>query len=150
MPSPYKFAECRRSTSAGHLQDLHTAHANLVEWMDRVDALTDVGTSHTEHFSAARWNLSKARQDWRWTVDSIQGYLQSKVDGLGKADLQAVVSASNESLRAASAHISAWSPKAILENPSFYRRASLELRTVWIETIELERRLLVPLLEKHS
>lgn len=134
------------SESSRWLGELQSIHENLVAWMWALDELTILPSPQLGRLEAVRWFLGKARRDRRLVLERLYTILVPALEPSDAAAVEQVRALTFETLAAGSQHVAKWSIEEIEANWPRYRDETRKLRDLWLRAIEVEKRVLYPLL----
>ena len=129
------------------LGELEKAHHRLSDAIGELELLARGDAPDASVLANVRWRLSAASVNRRLLWARILGYLSPKAEGKSGTDLRQLQDIDIELVRASSAHVGTWTTDAILEDWPGYCAASEAMRRKMSDAMEVERRILVPLLQ---
>ena len=138
------------AASALLLDDLRTAHQNLVAAMAVLDNLTRGLESDRAQFANARWRISQASLARRTVWARIFRHLLPRVSTLGAADLASLQSADEEMRLHSSCHVATWTTARIEADWEGYCEASRAIRSRMAACMGAEEAMLYPILERDA
>lgn len=139
--------EAEAATGAALLSTLQTAHRELTDCLDKLEAMvaepiTPGGTA----FSGARFTLSQASYARRHIVQKACAYLAQRANADELKLLRSLRDAEVNYARDSTAHVQRWSASAAVQDWPGYQEASRRIRSKLREAIRNEQRLLYALL----
>lgn len=134
-------SECSR-----WLGELQSIHENLVAWMWALDELTALPSPQLGRLEAVRWFLGKARRDRRLVLERLYTILVPALEPTEAADVEQVRALTFETLAAGSKHVAKWTIERVEADWTGYRDETRKVRDLWLRAIEVEKRVLYPLL----
>lgn len=132
---------------ARQLAELRGAHAQLLESMAALDAITD--SPNALDYRQARFKLSSTSLSRRMLWQRIFKNLEPSASAAEATALAELHAADFELLRASSDHIAKWPTERIEERWKEYCEASRAIRVKMKSAILAEGRVLYPILERH-
>jgi hypothetical protein len=138
----------RKSSIRPLLAALRHSHEQLITEMATLDALTEEKNPDRLRYSQVRWRLSRASLTRRNLSARICADLDSLVGQSDRLTLKEIRNADCELARNSAVHVGQWPADSIDTNWPDYCDASREIRRRMEAYLDLERRLLFPLLER--
>lgn len=134
------------SSTRPFLEQLENAHRELIGAMENLGRLTRDDEPDIEQLSEARWKISSASLARRMLWGRILSWLLPRVQPEQSAQLQRLQHADGELLSASTKHVARWTSPTILADWPGYRSASRDMRWKMIAAIEMEKKILRPML----
>lgn len=136
--------------AARALRKLKRIHAELIDALEEMEIATQAPSPDMSDYSHARWKLGAASRNRRSLVGKLCHQLMALADPEDAQVLKELYSDDMRMLRESAAHVGTWSLDMIETRWSDYCQASREIRAKMIERIEIERRRLIPILERAA
>lgn len=144
-------ASSGREADAGPLlAALKQTHQQLHAEMAGMEALTREQSPDRLRYPQLRWRLSQASLARRNLSARIRADLEPRVEPRDRATLKDLRDADCDLARNSAAHIGRWSADSIDANWPAYCQASREIRWKMEAYLDMERRLLFPILERRE
>jgi hypothetical protein len=135
------------ATAAFLLDKLEEAHSSLLGAIEGLAELTRGPVPEKEQLIEVRWRVSEASLARRLLWGRIHAYLSERANREVESSLRKLQEADMLLIRISTEHVGRWTADAIIEDWPGYCRASDAMRGRLIEGVELEKRLLYPILE---
>lgn len=137
-------------TCEAMLNQMQEAHADLFTAMGELDFITREPLCDRVKLINARWRISQKSLVRRLLWSRIYDYLQPKV-GAAAALLLSRLRQADAQLQSLSAgHVRQWTTDTVDQDWAGYGAASLSIRVQMASCIEMEKRLLHPMLFRHA
>ena len=133
--------------SAALLADLEDAHARLLLAMAALDRLTRLPLPDRNRLLEARLELSAASHERRILWKKCFEFLRPVADAATAQRLDAANDEHFELLRRSAGHVARWRAGDVESEWQLYCQASREFRSRLAASIDLDRELLLPLLQ---
>lgn len=118
--------------------------------MEVMNEITTSGDPDRLVYSNARWRISQASFQRRKLWVDCYRHLRPLVSGSDLTKLESLRLADMELQRSSAAHVERWRPECLQREWAAYCQASSAIRARMNTAIELEKRLLYPLLARYS
>ena len=135
---------------AALLEALRQTHRQLLAEMANMEDLTREKAPDRRRYSQVRWRLSQASLARRTLSARICAGLGAMVEQKDRQTLKEIRTADCELARNSAAHIHRWSADRIEADWLGYCQASREMRWKMEAHLDMERRFLLPLLERPA
>ena len=135
------------ATAAFLLGRLEDAHSTLLGAVEELAELTRGAVPDKERLIEGRWRVSEASLVRRLLWGRIHAYLSEHATGEFESSLRQLQQADMRLIRTSTEHVGRWITDAVIDDWPGYCSASNAMRSRLIEGIELEKRLLYPILE---
>ncbi len=135
------------ATAAFLLGKLEEAHSTLLGAIEKLAELTRGAVPDKERLIEVRWRVSEASLVRRLLWGRIHAYLSEHSVGEFESSLRQLQEADMLLIRISTEHVGRWKADAIIEDWPGYCSASSAMRGRLIAGVELEKRLLYPILE---
>jgi hypothetical protein len=130
------------------LEELQQAHSSLLLAIGELDRIRSGPPPSEVELVNARWRVSRASLARRLLWGRVLARLAPLVRGRGEADLRFVQEQDIGLLKASVNHVAAWKPADAIAAWRIYAAAESDLLQKMVGAVELEKRLLYPLLEE--
>ena len=134
------------ATAAFLLGELEDAHSILLGAIEELAELTRGAVPDKERLVEVRWRVSEASLIRRLLWGRIHAYLSEHAVGEFENSLRDLQEADMVLIRVSTEHVGRWTADAVIEDWPGYCSASTNMRRRLIEGVELEKRLLYPIL----
>lgn len=130
------------------MSELHDLHAQLLQMLDELEALTAQPAPDEAALAGVRYRLTRTSGARRRLVDTLCAECRSWLGPEGSDALDALHTANTAAMTASSSHISTWSLREIVKNWPGYCQSSQEMRRSMRAQIEAEKAVLYPYLDE--
>ena len=137
-----------RAASAALQVQLRGAHHALLGAMDNMQQVTLGQLPERSRFAAARWRLSQASLMRRSLSARIIAYISDRIDADDHERLGGFQAADRRMMQRSAQHVGAWTIDTITNDWPGYCEASREIRSHMKAHVELECRMIMPMLER--
>lgn len=132
------------------MADLQSLHAELLEALSELEALTAASTCDKASLSAARYRLSRVSGTRRRLIDELCEQHLRRASSEEARALRALRQSNLEARVASTKHIGIWTLQEAASNWAGYRAASARVRSAMREQIRVEQALLYPQLRQAA
>ena len=129
------------------MADLRTLHAELLELIDSLEAMTARPTLDGTALASLRYKLTRTSTARRKLVASLCAELEPRLTGEAATQVKALRESVTTGFALSSDHISNWSMRQIERDWAGYCAASSSVRRAMRAQIERERQVLYPHLD---
>jgi hypothetical protein len=136
-----------RESAAALLAELEAAHANLLERIAELGAVTDQPQPTRLESTSARMRLSQASIERRAVLNRALRYLGERADPAAAQTIAKIRAADGELIAHSVAHLAKWTAQNVDSDWLGYREASRSMRDHMAGTVKAEAQLLKPLLK---
>lgn len=139
----------RFESTAGDMQELREAHAQLRFRMSEMEAVTSNLAADRLEYTSVRYRLSKSSRARRTCFNAICAKLSIDATPEELAMINRLASSDRELMSKSAAHVRAWTAEMIDKDWHGYCLASRGIRQHMEEEIQAEEKLLFAILERR-
>jgi hypothetical protein len=126
------------------MSELHTLHAQLLQMLDELEALTARPAPDEAALASLRYRLTRTSSARRKLIDALCVELKGTVAPGDASALNALHESNTAAMTASSDHISTWSLRELVKDWPGYCQASQGMRRAMRAQIEVEKAALYP------
>ncbi|MDP9423284.1 MAG: hypothetical protein M3Q19_10740 [Pseudomonadota bacterium] len=148
MQSALRLTDVGLNDSLALLASIRTCHERLAAEIDNMESLTQEAKLDTFRLSSLRWRLSQASLARRTLSSRLCDQVRPFLAATDLANIKQLQEADRALARESANHVGRWSAGSIEERWADYCEASREVRRKMAIHLELEQKLLFPILAR--